>query len=113
MREEPAKSCQCRTARPVEHRNDKGPVDGTSVLSTTPAPPPVPSWPPVQLGLRVARSQDPRHVLPLAVVERHVGSILLHDRPPIGCGSVPARNNPQLCDTAGWSFHIVYEAPRR
>ena len=60
-----------------------------------------------KLGLCVARAQDSRDDLPLAVVERHVGSILLHDRPPIACGSVPARNNPRLCDTAGRSFHIV------
>src|SRR5439155_539988 len=62
-----------------------------------------------ELGLRVARSQDPHDDLPLAVIERDVGSILLHDRPPIACGSVPARNNPRLCDMAGRSFHIVYE----
>jgi hypothetical protein len=60
----------------------------------------------VELGLRVAGAQDPRDDLPLAVIKRHVGSILLHDRPPIACGSVPARNNPRLCDTAGRSFHI-------
>src|SRR2546426_7085136 len=60
-----------------------------------------------ELGLRVARSQDPHYDLPLAVIERDVGSILLHDRPPIACGSVPARNNPRLCDMAGRSFHIV------
>ena len=29
------------------------------------------------------------------------------DRPPIACGSVPCRNNPRLCDTAGRSFHMV------
>jgi hypothetical protein len=56
-----------------------------------------------QLGLRVAGAQDPGHNLPLAVIERHVRSTLLHDRPPIACGSVPARNNPRLCR----SFHIV------
>src|ERR671919_287498 len=43
-----------------------------------------------QLGLFDARAQDPHHDLPLAVIERHVGSILLHDRPPIACGSVLA-----------------------
>src|SRR5213078_3811205 len=42
-----------------------------------------------QLRLRVAGPQDPRDDLPLAVIERHVGSILLHDRPPFACGSVP------------------------
>src|SRR5256886_1060115 len=60
-----------------------------------------------KLGLRVAGTQDPCDDLPLAVIERHVGSILVHDRPPFACGSVPARNNPRLCNRSGRSFHIV------
>src|SRR5205809_5966106 len=60
-----------------------------------------------KLGLRVAGTQDPCDDLPLAVIERHVGSILVHDRPPFACGSVPARNNPRLCNRPVRSFHIV------
>jgi hypothetical protein len=37
-----------------------------------------------------------------------VCNILVHDRPPFACGSVPHRNNPRLCDRSGRSFHIVY-----
>ncbi len=60
------------------------------------------------LGLHRVRSQDPGDDLPLAVIERHVCSTLLHDRPPFACGSVPLRNNPRLlCDTVGRSFHMV------
>ena len=48
-----------------------------------------------QFGLRLARPQDPRDDLPLAVIQRHVRSTLVHDRPPFACGSVPRRNNPR------------------
>src|SRR6058998_1529418 len=37
----------------------------------------------------IARPEDPGHELPLAVIERHERSTLLHDRPPFACGSVP------------------------
>jgi hypothetical protein len=60
-----------------------------------------------QLRCGIGGPQDPGDDLPLAVVQRHVGSILLHDRPPFACGSVPARNNPRLCNRSGRSFHIV------
>jgi hypothetical protein len=60
-----------------------------------------------QLRSRVARAQDSGDDLPLAVIKRHVGSILVHDRPPFACGSVPAWNNPRLCNRSGRSFHIV------
>jgi hypothetical protein len=47
------------------------------------------------------------HQLPLAIIQRNVNGIVLHDRPPFACGSVPARNNPQLCNRSGRSFHMV------
>ena len=52
------------------------------------------------LRLSLPRAQDRHHELPLAVIEPHVGrSILLHDRPPFACGSVPCREQPTLmCD---------------
>ena len=41
-----------------------------------------------QLRLALPRPQDPCRDRPLAIIEGHVGSILLHDRPPFACGSV-------------------------
>ena len=40
-------------------------------------------------GLRSPGLQHRDHELPLAIIERNVDGILLHDRPPFACGSVP------------------------
>ncbi len=61
-----------------------------------------------QLGLRRFGPQDPHHDRVLAVIEGHVRGILLHDRPPFACGSVPSPEQPTLlCDRSGRSFHMV------
>jgi hypothetical protein len=59
------------------------------------------------LGLRLPRSQDRDDNLPLAVIERHVCSTLVRDRPPFRLWLCSFRNNPRSCDRSGRSFHIV------
>jgi hypothetical protein len=59
------------------------------------------------LGLTLSRPQDRDHDLPLAVIERHECSTLVHDRPPFRLWLCSPRNNPRLCDRSGRSFHIV------
>jgi hypothetical protein len=61
-----------------------------------------------QLRVVLARAQNADHELELAVIEGHVRSTLLHDRPPHRLRLCPSRgNNPRSCDQAGRSFHIV------
>src|SRR5262252_10156157 len=60
-----------------------------------------------RFGLRGPGVQNRDHELPLAIIERNVNGIILHARPPFACGSVPARNNPRLCNRSGRSFHMV------
>src|SRR5215470_17997532 len=46
------------------------------------------------LGLRGPGPQYRDHQLPLAIIDRNVSGIFLHDRPPFACGTVPGLEQP-------------------
>jgi hypothetical protein len=61
-----------------------------------------------EFGLRGLWPQDPEDDRAFAVIHGNVCGMLVHDRPPFACGSVPGWEQPTLlCDKCGRSFHMV------